>query len=102
MAAKEDEELESLFDPRSIAVIGASRKEGKVGYTLFSNIIQSDYDGDVYPINPKGGEVLGREIYESIEEAPDPIDLAVIVVPAKGVKEVVHQCGEKGVKYAIV
>ncbi len=101
MASKQND-LERLFNPDSIAVIGASRKEGKVGYTLFSNIKQSEYDGEVYPVNPKGGEVLGEEIYESIEDLPDGVDLAVIVVPAKIVKDAIHECGEKGVKHAIV
>ncbi|MBS3782573.1 MAG: acetate--CoA ligase family protein, partial [Candidatus Thermoplasmatota archaeon] len=101
MAPKQDN-LERLFNPRSIAVIGASTKEGKVGHTLFSNILESGYEGEVYPVNPKGGNVLGRELYESIEDLPEPIDLAVIVVPAKIVKEAVHQCGEKGVEHIIV
>ncbi|MEF8873783.1 MAG: acetate--CoA ligase family protein [Candidatus Thermoplasmatota archaeon] len=103
MAEKQkQDDLERLFDPRSIAVIGASRKEGKVGYQLLSNILESGYDGEVYPVNPKGGEVLGKELYESIEELPEPVDLGIIVVPAKIVKEAVHQCGEKGVKHIIV
>ncbi|MFP3872638.1 MAG: acetate--CoA ligase family protein [Candidatus Natronoplasma sp.] len=101
MAAKE-EDLERLFNPRSIAVIGASRKEGKVGHKLLSNILGSGYEGEVYPVNPNGGEVLGKKLYESIEDVPEPIDLAVIVVPAKIVREAVHQCGEKGVKHIIV
>ncbi len=101
-AKREQNDLERLFDPRNIAVIGASRKKGKVGYKLLSNILESEYEGDVYPVNPKGGEVLGMELHESIEELPEPIDLAVIVVPAKLVKEAVHQCGEKGVKHIIV
>ncbi len=96
------EDLEGLFNPNGIAVIGASRKEGKIGYTLFKNIKESEYDGKVYPVNPKGGEVLGDKIYRSIDEIPDQIDLAVIVVPAKIVKDAVHECGEKGIKHAIV
>jgi len=69
--ASKDDELDGLFDPESIAVIGASRKEGKIGYTLFSNIKKSDYEGEVYPVNPKGGEILGEKIYESIKDIPD-------------------------------
>ncbi len=102
LMASDEDELERLFDPRSIAVIGASRKEGKVGHKLLSNILKSDYDGEVYPINPKGGEVLGKKLYESIEDVPGSVDLAVIVVPAKIVKEAVQQCGEKGVENIIV
>ncbi len=95
-------DLDGLFDPGSIAVIGASRKEGKIGYTLFKNIKDSEYDGDVYPVNPKGGEVLGEQVYESITDLPNGVDLAVIVVPAKLVKDAVHECGEKGIEHAIV
>ncbi|MFP4001459.1 MAG: acetate--CoA ligase family protein [Candidatus Natronoplasma sp.] len=101
MAPKNDD-LEGLFDPESIAVIGASRKEGKIGYTLLKNIKESGYKGEVYPVNPKGREVLGEEIYESIEDLPKGVDLAVIVVPAKIVKDSIHKCGEKGIKHAIV
>ncbi len=101
MSARQDD-LEGLFDPSSIAVIGASRKEGKVGHKLLSNILQSGYDGEVYPVNPKGGEALGKKLYRSVEEIPEPVDLAVIVVPAKIVKETVHQCGEIGVKHLII
>ncbi len=100
--AKNNEELQDLFKPESIAVIGASREEGKIGHTIFDNIKRSKFDGDVYPINPKGGEILGKKIYSSIKEVPDEIDLAVIVVPAKLVKKVIKECGEKGVKHVIV
>ncbi|MFW6375907.1 MAG: acetate--CoA ligase family protein [Thermoplasmatota archaeon] len=102
--ATKNHDLQRLFNPRSVAVIGASRKEGKIGYTLVSNILDSGYEGVVYPVNPKGGEILGLDIYESIEDLPEDIDLdlAIIVVPAKIVKEVIHQCGEKGFKQAIV
>ncbi len=98
----EEKPLTGLFDPDSIAVIGASHTEGKVGHTLLSNIVSSDYDGEVYPVNPKGGEILDKEVYESIEELPSGVDLAVIVIPAKLVKDAVHECGEKGIKDCIV
>ncbi|MEF8832869.1 MAG: acetate--CoA ligase family protein [Candidatus Thermoplasmatota archaeon] len=101
MASKNDD-LKGFFDPESIAVVGASRKEGKIGYTIFSNIKNSEYDGEAYPVNPKGGEILGEEIYESIQDLPDGVDLAVIVLPAKIVKDAIHECGEKGIEHVIV
>ncbi len=94
--------LEGLFDPESVAVIGASHDKGKVGNTLFYNIVHSEYDGDIYAVNPKGGEILGYKVHESIDDLPDGIDLAVVVIPAKYVKDAVHELGEKGVKHTIV
>ncbi len=88
-----------LFDPESVAVVGATPKKGKVGYAIINNL--KHFRGKVYAINPKYEEVLGFPCYPSILEAP-PVDLAVIAVPAKVVNPVLEQCGEKGVKYAVV
>ncbi len=88
-----------LFDPESVAVIGATPKEGKVGYAILNNL--KNFKGKVYAINPKYREVLGFPCYPSILDAPD-VELAVIAVPAKAVNPVLEQCGEKGVKYAVV
>lgn len=94
--------LEGLFEPESVAVIGASSTEGKIGNILLSNIVKSDYDGEIYPVNPKGGEILGVDVYESIEELPSGIDLAVIVLPAKMVRETVEKLGKRHVSHTIV
>ncbi|MEM1532782.1 MAG: CoA-binding protein, partial [Desulfurococcaceae archaeon] len=88
-----------LFNPRSVAVIGASREPTKVGYTLLKNIINSGYGGNIYPVNPKADEVLGLKCYKSISEVPSEVDLAVIAVPAQAVIEVAEECGRRGVKY---
>lgn len=92
-------EIKYLFEPRSIAVIGASHEKEKIGYKVFENILQGGYKGKVYPINPKGGEVLGHKVYSSIEDVPGVVDMACIVIPAKFVFDAVKSCAKKGVKY---
>lgn len=94
--------LNNFFNPKSIAVIGASRTPGKVGYDIFKNAIQYDYQGAVYPINPGASEILGVKAYPSLLDVPGKIDLAVVVVPPKNVLEVIEQCGAKGIDAAII
>jgi len=94
--------LELLFKPRSVAVIGASRDPNKVGHAILKNIIESGYKGRVYPVNPKADSVLGLTAYKSVLDIPDEVDLAVIVIPAQNVLDVMEECGRKGVKFAVV
>ena len=94
--------LDALFRPRSVAIIGASRTPGKVGHILTKNIIESGFQGDVYPINPNADEILGKNCYPSVSDVPDEIDLAVISIPSAHVLRVAEECGEKGVKALIV
>ena len=94
--------LNNFFNPKSIAVIGASKTPGKVGHDILKNIIQYGYDGAVYPINPAADEILGRKAYPSLQDVPDKIDLAVVVIPSKNVLEVIGQCGEKNIDSAII
>ncbi|MBI5956466.1 MAG: CoA-binding protein, partial [Chloroflexi bacterium] len=94
--------LEMFFDPRSVAVIGAAREPGKLGYGVLSNIQQYGYRGSIYPINPKAQEILGLRCYPSVLAVPDSIDLAVIVIPNRLVASVLDECGRKGVKGVIV
>jgi acetyl coenzyme A synthetase (ADP forming)-like protein len=94
--------LNNFFNPKSIAVIGASRTPGKVGYDILKNIIQYGYQGTVYPINPSAEEILGLKSYPSILEVPVKIDLAVLVVPPKNVIEVLEQCGAKKIDAAVI
>jgi len=91
-----------LFNPRHVAVVGASHSEGKIGYTVLKNIIDSGYKGRIYPINPKGGEILGKKVYTDIFSVDGEIDLALIVVPASIAVSAVEACAKKGVKFAIV
>jgi acetyltransferase len=94
--------LDHFFKPQSIAVVGASRSPGKIGYDILKNIIQYEYEGAVYPINPGVPEILGKKAYPSVIDVPGQIDLAVIVVPSKNVIEIVGQCGEKNIDSAII
>jgi acetyl coenzyme A synthetase (ADP forming)-like protein len=94
--------LDTLFSPRSIAVIGASRTEGKLGHAVVSNIVQSGFKGKIYPINPQSGDIFGLPTYPGLEAIEGPVDLAVIVIPAKAVLQALEECGKKGVGSAIV
>ena len=89
--------LDKLFNPKVIAVIGATAREHTVGYSLMNNIIGSGFDGIVYPINPKRTNVIGVKAYASIDEVPDKVDLAIIATPAKTVPAIVEACGQAGV-----
>jgi acetyltransferase len=94
--------LISLFSPKTVAVIGASTKKGSIGNIVFANILLSGYTGVVYPVNPNAKSVLGVKSFPSVLAIPDEIDLAVIIVPAPIVKNVLEDCGKKGVKSVIV
>jgi acetyltransferase len=94
--------LEKLFNPSTIAVIGASRTPGKVGYAILSNIISSGFKGEVYPVNPNATEILGLKCYPRISDVPSDVDLAIISIPAQMVVDVAEECGKKGVKYLVV
>jgi acetate---CoA ligase (ADP-forming) len=94
--------LEPLFRPRSVAVIGASRDRGTIGGAIFHNLISHQFEGAVYPVNPKARTVQSVAAYPTIEAVPGDIDLAVIVVPAPLVPDVVEACGRKGVRAVVV
>lgn len=96
------EVINGLLTPKSVAVIGASATPGKIGYTILLNLKDSNYQGGIYPVNPKADEILGYKCYASIIDVGDPVDAAIIVVPAKFVSDVVDECGKKGVKGLIV
>ncbi len=88
-----------LFEPRSIAVIGASHHKDKIGYKLLENIVKGGYKGKVYPINPQGGKILGLKVYKDVAGIRGVIDLACICIPAKFVFDSVKACADKGVKF---
>ncbi|PIQ75768.1 acyl-CoA synthetase [Candidatus Peregrinibacteria bacterium CG10_big_fil_rev_8_21_14_0_10_49_24] len=91
-----------VFEPSSIAVVGASASEHKVGHMVLRNLVQQGYEGAIYPINPKGGEILGKKVYENISDVPSEVEMAVVVTPAPTVCAVAKECGEKGVKWLVV
>jgi acyl-CoA synthetase (NDP forming) len=85
-------DIQFLFEPRTVAVIGASHDPNKIGYKIVQNIVANGYTGKVYPVNPKGGEILGLPVSPTVRDIPEEIDVALIVVPAKAVFETVQQC----------
>ncbi|MDY0391040.1 acetate--CoA ligase family protein [Desulfobulbus oligotrophicus] len=87
--------LERLFSPKSIAVIGASRTEGKVGYATMSNLLESGFAGPIIPVNPAGGELFNLPVYTKLADYPDPIDLVVVAVPAEQVPAAAEEAVRK-------
>ncbi len=94
--------MERLLRPRSVAVVGASRKPGTVGHELVRNLVSGGFQGPVYPVNPSAEHVAGVPCFPSIEAIERPVDLAVVAVPAAAVPEVVEACGRKGVGGLVV
>lgn len=91
-------DLNAVFKPKGIAVVGASAKPGKIGYQILKNIIDCGYEGNIYPVNPKDEEVLGKKAYKTVEEIPGNVDVAVISIPAPLVIETLEGCARKGIK----
>ncbi|MEM1586267.1 MAG: acetate--CoA ligase [Candidatus Bathyarchaeia archaeon] len=94
--------LDAFFNPRSIAVIGASRDPSKVGHRVLKNLIEGGFDGTLYPINPNADEILGLKCYKNARVIQGEVDLAVIIVPANIVPSVLEDCGVKGVKGVVI
>lgn len=99
---KELESLKAFVSPRSIAVIGASRSKGKLGHAVLSNVIESGFPGAIYPINPGSDEILGLPCYPNIDAVNGEVDLALIVIPAKFVLDILESCGKRGVGSVII
>ncbi len=96
------EKLEKLFNPRSIAIIGATDKKYKVGYALFRNIVYGGYKGKIYPVNSHLDSIEGLKVYRSVKEIDDCIDLAIIAIPLKYVPDLLDDLKEKCVEAAVV
>lgn len=94
--------LEGFFNPKSVAIVGASREEGKTGYSIISNIARYGFPGKIYPVNPKASEIMGLTSYPNLTSIKDDIDLVVIVIPPKFIPDTIDECAKKGVKSAII
>jgi len=94
--------LRNFFCPDSVAVIGAAREEEKVGHNILDNIINSGYKGKLFPVNPKADEIHGIKCYPSVLNVPGDIDLAIIVIPAQFVLQVLEECSKKNTKWSII
>ncbi len=95
-------ELDTLFKPKSIAIIGASSKELSIGNVIIKNLVHYNYTGKIYPINPKEPEIRGIKAYPTIFDVPDDIDLAHVIIPSRFVPQIIEDCGKKGIKSVII
>ena len=94
--------LDVIFAPKSVAVIGATEREGSVGRTIIWNLMSTSFGGTIFPVNPKRPSILGIKAYPTVADIPDQVDLAVIVTPAPTVPGIISECVDAGVKGAIV
>ncbi|MDR2761400.1 MAG: acetate--CoA ligase family protein [Planctomycetaceae bacterium] len=95
-------QLDAIFKPKSVAIVGASTKTGTAGNDVVLNLVKDKFTGKIYPVNPKADEIHGAKVYKTIGDIPDEIDLAVLLVPAKVVNSVVTECKNKGVKGLVI
>lgn len=94
--------MDLFFSPRTVAVVGVSEREENLARRIVANLHEFDFTGIVYLVGPRGGTAFGRRIYRSVSDIPDQVDLAVILVPAPHVPDVLKECGEKGIKRAVI
>ncbi len=97
-----DKNLGAFFNPKTVAIIGASADAGKVGHIVFKNFAEEGFAGKVFAVNPHPAPILGHKPFKSITEIPDEIDLAVIVTPAKTVPKILTECSQKKVKSVVI
>lgn len=95
-------DLDYIFRPKSVAVIGASSESGKIGYLILNNMVNDGYSGKIFPVNPKACDIFGLKSYPSVSAVEAKVDMAVIVVPAKAVPQVMEECGKKGIRGAVI
>ena len=94
--------MSRLFEPKSVAVIGASSTPGKPGNDVISNILANEFQGDLYLVNPKGGQIYGQAVYPSVNDLPSGIDQAIIILPAKATPQAIRDCAAKGIKSLVL
>ena len=97
-----DASITPFFAPRGVAVIGASQDSTKLGYGLARNLVQSNFQGAVYFVNPRGGSLMGRPVYTSVLDTPDPVDLAILLIPAQSALQAIQACGERGIRAVVI
>ncbi|HAR98663.1 MAG TPA: acyl-CoA synthetase [Syntrophus sp. (in: bacteria)] len=95
-------DLNAIFSPSSIAVIGASSREGSVGQSIFRNLLYGRYTGVLYPVNPKARSINGVRCYPTVAEVPDPFDLAILIIPAPACPQTLRECVARGAKGAVI
>ena len=95
-------QMNRIMKPKSVAVIGASAENGKIGNSVMKNLINGGYKGEIYPIHPKADEIMGKKVYKSVKDIPGEVDIAVFAIPASLVAGALIECGEKKVVGAIL
>ena len=85
-------DLTKMFNPDSVAIVGASNSEGKVGYIIVNNMINDGFEGNIYPINPKDDEIQGLKAYKNVSDLPEVPDLVIISIPSVLVKHGCYHC----------
>jgi acetyl coenzyme A synthetase (ADP forming)-like protein len=95
-------QMNRIMKPDTVAVIGASAEDGKIGNSVMKNLINGGYQGKIYPIHPKADEIMGRKAYKSVKDVPGDIDVAVFAIPAKFVAQALIECGEKKIPGAVL
>ncbi|HVF65604.1 MAG TPA: acetate--CoA ligase family protein, partial [Casimicrobiaceae bacterium] len=95
-------DMNRIMKPDAVAVIGASSEDGKIGNSVMKNLINGGYQGQIYPINPSAGEIMGRKAYKSVKDVPGDIDVAVFAIPAKFVAQALKEVGEKKIPGAVL
>lgn len=94
--------IDALFEPKGVAVIGASAKELHIGNRIIKNLVDFGYTGGIYPINPKADEIRGLKAYKSVLDVPGQVDVAHMVIPARFTPQAFEDCGKKGVRHIII
>ena len=96
------EAMKRIMKPRSVAVVGASAEDGKIGNSVMRNLIDGGYAGELHPVHPKASEILSHTCYASVKDIPGTVDIAIFCIPAAFVANVIRECGEKGIAGAIL
>lgn len=97
-----DSSLRPFFSPRGVVVVGASTSPEKLGYGVARNLVQSGYPGAIHFVSQRAGQLFGRPIYPSLSEVPDPVDLAILIVPPAATPESIHACAQRGIHAVII
>jgi acyl-CoA synthetase (NDP forming) len=99
---KENDTLNTLLSPESVAIVGASSTENKVGHTILQNIINNGFEGKIYPINPNATNILDLPTYDTVEDIPDPVDTIIFAVPGAIIRDILPACASKGAENVII
>lgn len=102
MESPRESDISAFFEPRAVAVFGSLKEVTGAGYGTIKNMLDFGFKGKIYPVNPSGGEILGLPVYATLDEVPEPVDLAMIIIPPQTVPGIVEQCGRKGIKAVII